>query len=253
VAARKFRIRRAFNSDFKGLLDFYQRHRSPALPLETAKVVGDAIDSGRLLVVKPWSGSETAAAGSLFQLTPQASLTYVSELAGMRVTGMVGGLRPVSMQKVLIGLRLLGHAAGEREPFRAGATNSIIAAVHRDNRDSIENIEEMALRSLPEPFPDWLRHNQIGWYGTAVDETWRHYYADNEACVRSVELLESVGLFTRIIRLHRTNRDSGLTEDFEFYVELNDLHDAAEDLKAIQQRKAHVALVPPPPSLVFTP
>ena len=219
--------------------------------METAKTVGDAIESGRLLLVKPWSGSEIAAAGALFQLTPQASLTYVAELAGMRVTGAVGGLQPVSMQKVLIGLRLLGHAAGEREPCREGATNSIIAAIHKDNGASIKNIEKMALQSLPEPFPDWLRHNQIGWYGAAVDDTWRHYYADNEACIRSVDLLDSVGLFTRIIRLHRTNSDSGQTEDFEFYLELNDLYDAAKDLKAIQQRTAQVALVRPPPSLAF--
>jgi hypothetical protein len=251
MAVTRFRIRPAFSKDFKDLLNFYLRHRSSVLPLETAKTVGDAIDAGRILLVKPWSGSEIAATGALCQLTPNLTVTYVAELAGMRTTSLVGGMEPISIQQVLLGLRLLGHVAVEQEPILKGATNSIITTVHERNRDSITNIEAMGLKPLVGPFPDWLAYDQIGWSGGATEGTWRCYYADNDSCVRSLAILDGVGLFDRAIRLHRINRNTGRHEDFAFHLELNDLHNAAEDLRAIQFGYAKAALVPPPPSLVF--
>lgn len=221
MALERFRIRRAFSRDFKDLLEFYLLHRSAVLPLETAKTVGDD------------------------------TLTYVAELAGMRTTAMVGGTEPISIQRLLIGLRLLGHVAAEPEPILEGATNSIITAVHEGNRDSIDNIEAMGLKPLVGPFPDWLAYDQIGWNGGATEGSWHYYYADNDSCVRSLDVLEGVGLFERTIRLHRTNRNTGQRQDFEFHLELNDLHHAAEDLRAIQYGTAEAALVEPPPSLVF--
>lgn len=250
MAVQEFRIRRAYYSDFKSLLEFYPRHKSDVLPLETSKSIGDALDLGRILLVTPWSGSDIAATGALFQLTPQASLTYVGELAAMRVTNVVGGLEPLSMQQVLVGLRVLGFIALESEPLLEGATNSIITAVHRENGTSRANIEAMGLKLMPEPFPDWLAYNRLS-YGLANDDTWRYYYADHNTCVRSIERLANVGLFNNVIRLSRRNRTTGQLETFELHLELAELRYAFKDLKAIQASKQRVALVQPPPSLLF--
>lgn len=250
MAVQEFRIKPANYSDFKSLLDFYPHHRSDVLPLETSKSIGDALDLGRILLVMPESCSDIAATGALFQLTPQASLTYVGELAAMRVMHMVGGLEPLSMQQVLVGLRVLGFIALESEPLLEGATNSIITAVHRENGTSRANIEAMGLKPMPEPFPDWLVYNRLS-YGLANDDTWQYYYADHDTCVRSIERLASVGLFSSVIRLSRRNKNGGQFEQFELHLELAELRYAFKDFKAIQAGKQHVALVRPPPSLLF--
>lgn len=250
MAVQEFHLRPAYYSDFKDLFDFYPRHKSDALPLETSKSIGDALDLGRILLVTPWSGSDIAATGALFQLTPQASLTYVGELAAMRVTNTVGGLGPLSMQQVLVGLRVLGFVALESVSLMEGATNSIITAVHHKNGTSRANIEAMGLKPMPEPFPDWLVYNRLS-YGLANDDTWQYYYADHDTCVQSIERLASVGLFSNVIRLGRRNKNNGQLEQFELHLELDELRYAFKDLKAVHAGKQRLALVRPSPSLLF--
>ena len=169
----------------------------------------------------------------------------------MRVTNVVGGTSPISVQMMLIGLRLLGHAGQETEPFLDGATNSVIATVHRDNASSIRNLEAMNMHLLHCRLPGWLTYNQIGWYGSATNNDWLYYFADNDTIVRSLEALDAAGLFSRTITLRRENKVNRQQEIFEFFLELNYLVDAAEDFKNILRRTIRVALVPPPPAIVF--
>src|SRR6185436_7839687 len=103
------------------------------LPAPTAKTVGDTIAQGRILLVEAQGVAEIVASGALFDLSPATALTYVAELAGMRTTRAVGGLTPVTMQALLLGLRLLGHVTTEPRVARKGATNSIVATVHAGN------------------------------------------------------------------------------------------------------------------------
>ena len=248
---QQFRIRHAFSSDFNKLIEFYRSNSSPALPLESAKTIGDAIEAGRTLIVEPrHNPGVVLATGSLFQLTPQASVTYIAELAGARVTEALDGAGPVTVRMMLIGLRLLGHAAYE-QPFAAGATNSIIAVVHKDNNARIATLEAMNMHPLGDTLPSWLNCNQIAWYGSTIDDDWRYYYANNDTIVRSLEVLDAIGLFSSSITLHRQNKLSGQQESFEFALDLNDLIDAAEDLKTILHRTASAVLMPPPPSILF--
>jgi hypothetical protein len=245
------RIRQATNRDFNGLLDFYEQNRSTVLPLESAKTVGDAIEQGRILVVERLGDSGIVATGAVFQLTPLSSSTYVAETAGMRVTKALGGMGPINVQMMLIGLRLLGHAATDLTPNAKDATNSIIAAVAKNNERSIENIEAMHMKPLTPPLPNWLRYNQIGWNATGATEDWKYYYADNESVLHALGLLGPIGLFEEVIILGRTNRDTQQREVFEFNLELNDLRNAAEDFRQILNGDEVVALVPPPADLVF--
>jgi hypothetical protein len=250
---QRFRIRQALSHDFNRLLIFYLENKSPVLPLESAKTIGDAIETGRILIVESYDGDygPILASGSVFQLTPQASPTYVAELAGMRVTKTLGGAQPINVQMMLIGLRLLGHAALEPEPLMRGATNSIIAAVHKKNETSFGNLEAMQMHPLPPPLPAWLAYNQISWYGSAVNDDWRYYYADNDTIVRSLMALGDVGLFGGEITLHRQNRTNGQHELFKFVLDLNELLYATEDLLSISCGATRVALMPPPPAIVL--
>ena len=247
---KNFRVRQALFSDFNKLLEFYEAEHSPELPLEPAKVVGDTIAAGRILIVESTSEPGIPASGAVFQQTPQASLTYVGELAGMRVTNVVGGAGPISVQMMLIGLRLLGHVAYEPKVSAKGATNSLVTIIKHDNTRSIENIEAMGLKPLVAR-PAWMKFNEIGWHGKIVESEWKYYYADNVSIVRSLQLLSNVGLFEGVIVLTRTNKKTGNEEEFRFALELNDLTFASKDLHMILDGKTVVDLVPPPAAVVF--
>ncbi|MBS0247659.1 MAG: hypothetical protein JSR61_13655 [Proteobacteria bacterium] len=250
---QQFRICHANFNDFNGLLDFYETTYRSTLPLETAKTIGDAIENGRMLLVKNAAAGRIVSAGALFQLTPLASLTSVSELAG-RVTGEVGGLRPLKLQAVLIGLRLLSQIASEAMTSDPRATQSIIAAVREDNGDSIANLEKMGMKYPVDPMPDWLRYNQIGWHNAAQStepHRWRFYFADAGTCRQSIDLLDKVGLFTRTISLERDSREDGDRELFRFELELDDINRAALDFKAMLRGQQSIDMVPPPPTLTF--
>src|SRR5262245_41271551 len=164
---KHFSIRQATLNDFKPLLEFYRRHATDALPAPTAKTVGDTIKQGRILLVEEQSTSEIVASGAVFDLSPSAALTYVGELAGMRATRAVGGLRPLSMQFVLVGLRLLGLVATEAKGLRKGVTNSIITMVKEGNAASIRNIEATGMKPL-EQRPEWFRYDEFVWHGRVV-------------------------------------------------------------------------------------
>jgi len=243
--AGSFRIRQAAPGDFQALLDFYAANQSAALPIPSVKVVGDTLEQGRILVVQPAGEDRLVASAAVFQLTPQSALTYTGELAGMRATAEVGGLGPASMQILLLGLRLIGHAVLEPAPAKPDATNSLIAIVKNDNARSIANIEAIGMKPLSAR-PGWMKYDEQSWHGKIVDGEWRYYFADNGTVVKALDILAPLGLLGGKMRLERTDRQSGARQQFEFHLELRDLEFAAKDLEDIRSGRAVVELVQPP-------
>ena len=243
--AGSFRIRRAERGDFQALLDFYAGNQSAALPIPTVKVVGDTIEEGRILVVQPAGEDRLVASAAVFQLTPQAALTYTGELAGMRATAEVGGLGPASMQILLLGLRLLGHIALEPVQVGPGTTKSLIAIVKSDNARSIANVEAIGMKPLGAR-PGWMKYDEQSWHGRIVDGEWRYYFADNDTIVKALNILAPLGLASGKMRLERTDKKSHVLQQFEFHLELPDLKFAADDLEDIRSGRAVVDLVQPP-------
>ena len=247
---KHFDIRPATDRDFKRVLDFYGQHYTAASPAPTAKTVGDTIAQGRILLVEGRDSSEIAASGAIFDLSPASALTYVGELAGMRATRAVGGLQPVSMQALLLGLRLLGHVTTEPTVVRKGATNSIIATVQASNARSIANIEGVGMKPLVRR-PEWFHYDELVWHGYVIGTEWQYYYADIDTIVAVLRMFSAVGLFDHEIRLSRIESESGQAENFEFHLQLPDLRRAEGDLREILQNQTGVDLVPPPEEIVF--
>jgi len=247
---KHFDIRPATDRDFKRVLDFYRQHYTAALPAPTAKTVGDTISQGRILLVEGRDSSDIAASGAIFDLSPASALTYVGELAGMRATRAVGGLQPVSMQALLLGLRLLGHVTTEPTVARKGATNSVIATVQASNVRSIANIEGVGMKPLVRR-PEWFHYDELVWHGYVVGTEWQYYYADIDTIVAVLRMFSAVGLFEREIKLSRTESESGQAENFEFHLLLPDLGRAEGDLREILQNGTGVDLVAPPEEIVF--
>jgi hypothetical protein len=247
---RHYTVRQAAVRDFRALLAFYREHASDALSPPSAKTVGDTIGQGRILLVEEQASAAIVASGALFELSPTVALTYVGELAGMRATRAVGGLKPMTIQAVLLGLRLLGHVANEAQALRKGATRSIVTIVKEDNAASIRNIESIGMKPLLRR-PDWFQYDEFMWYGAAGGPEWKYYYADPGTVVEALRQLAAVGLFENQIRLNRIDRASGQAEEFAFHLQLKDIARAAPDLKGILESGAGVDLVSPPDDIQF--
>jgi hypothetical protein len=250
LPTKHFDIRPATDRDFKRVLNFYRQHYTAASPAPTAKTVGDTIAQGRLLLVEGRDSSQIAASGAIFDLSPASALTYVGELAGMRATRAVGGLQPVSMQALLLGLRLLGHVTTEPTVVRRGATNSIIATVQASNARSIANIEGIGMKPLVRR-PEWFHYDELVWHGYVIGTEWQYYYADIDTIVAVLRMFSAVGLFDQEIRLSRIESESGQAENFGFHLQLPELCRADGDLREILQNRMGVDLVPPPEEIVF--
>jgi len=247
---KHFIVRAATDRDFKKVLEFYKQHVTAALPAPTAKTVGDTIAQGRILLVEAQGASEIVASGAVFDLSPMNALTYVGELAGMRATRAVGGLGPVTMQALLLGLRLLGHVTTEPKVVRKGATSSIVATVQASNRASIRNIEGVGMKPLVKR-PEWFHYDELVWHGYVVSSEWKYYYAAAETIVEVLRQLSLIGLFEHEIGLARIEKTSGQPEELRFRLELSDIARAEGDLRAIIASGSGVDLVAPPLDIVF--
>lgn len=238
------RVRRALSNEINTIQDFYLAHPSHFLPTPQTKLIGDTIKSNRLLIVDSGFGSAILAVGALFTLTPADQLTYVAELSGMRVDGAIGGLEPLSIQTLLVALRVLGFVAAEGEAL-GEATNSLIAIVKKGNTRSRENLELSGFKPLATR-ADWLKYDEVGWNGRIVTDDWTYHYADGETVVRLIELMGDA-LSRGVIVLTRINNQTQRLEEFRITIDLPDFLRAADDFDAIASGDQPVDLVTPPP------
>jgi hypothetical protein len=239
------RIRQANPDEESALLRFYTAHHSAALPAASYKLVADTIRDGRILVVERCDDRELVASAAVFQVSPSHCRCYVGELAGMRATPAVGGLRPIAMQIALLGLRLLGHAALNLAVEDADATDSLITIVKSTNSRSTENVVGIGMKPLITR-PAWLEYDALSWHGSAIGDDWRYFFADTATVARAMELLEGAGLHSGRLELERNDRETAQLERFMFHLELPHLAAGIADLKNVLQAGAQLNLAPPP-------
>lgn len=242
-------LRQAALADFERIRSFYEHNLHENLPPPPSKDLADTIAEDRVLILEDMRTDTLLACGAIFRLSPISSKTYVGELAGMRALGGVNGLRPFSAQTLLIGARLLGHAATDAEPL-GGRTNSLVTIVKKGNERSRNNIEAALFRPLPQR-PGWIRYDELAWHGSKVSDEWSYYYATNETVRHVAELLVKKGLLEGEILLTRTNRTTGEDEQFRIRSQLRDIMNAAGDIRRLLKGEYQIQLCTPPETLVF--
>jgi hypothetical protein len=246
---KDFRIRQARMTDLGSILQFYAKNRRQYLPPPSVKDIAETIGLHRIILLEARDTGQILASGAIFRYSPANSKTYIGELAGMLATEPVNGLRPVNAQTLILGARLLGHAATEAEPG-SGRTNSLITIVHKDNRKSITNIEGAGFLPLPN-VPGWFKYEELAWHGSIIKDQWRYYYATSETILRTAKALAEHGLFDGQFNLNRIDRASGQVEQCTIHSELTDIMNAADDLKALLRQEYEINLCSPPATLVF--
>jgi hypothetical protein len=246
----ELRIRQATIRDFERITNFYRNNPRETLPIPSVKDIGETIDSGRIILLETTiRPSEIQACGAIFRYTPSNCKTYVGELAGMLALPAVNGLEPINTQTLLLGARLLGHAATEATAG-PGRTNSLITIVKDGNQSSLKNVLAAGFHPLEER-PDWIKYDEQAWLGSIVKEEWKYFYATNETIVSVAKKLEGVGLFGGLFKLRRINRSTKRPQLYTVHSELRDIMHATEDLRQLIAGGHQVDLCPPPSSLVF--
>jgi hypothetical protein len=180
-----FRIRLAKSSDFNRLIDFYHNESSERLPAPSPRAIGQAIDNYELLLME--DNRRIAATAGIFDLTPPNARNFVGELAGTRVTHVVGLTQPISIHSVFVVLRVVGFAAANFENVDDKSADSLIAIIRRGNARSASNLQDCAFSPLPRR-PKWLQYDEISWNGKITATQWDYYYASPETVRRCAEL-----------------------------------------------------------------
>jgi hypothetical protein len=180
-----FKIRLAKSSDFNRLIDFYQNESSERLPAPSPRALGQALENYQLFLME--DDRRIAATAGIFDVSPPNSRNFIGELAGTRVTQVVGSTQPISIHSVFVVLRLLGFAAANFENVDDKSADSLIAIIRRGNARSASNLQGCGFLPLPRR-PKWLQYDEISWNGKITANQWDYYYASPETVRRCAEL-----------------------------------------------------------------
>lgn len=206
-----------------------------------------ALDLGRILVIEPERGGDLAAATATFDFSPEGYRTYVGELSGTCVTSTLNGCRPISMQRLLLAVRLMNHAVYATEPAD-GCSSTLITIVKDTNFRSRRNVQDAGFVPVSE-LPEWMAYEHRSWTG---DEGggWTYYMATDSTVRRAIEDLDAVGIFSGRRELRRDDRANGGEEAIDIRCALNDLVLGQSDLRAIASGNQGSGLSAPAKTLV---
>ena len=247
MTIRHLILRQAVSADLTRLMSFYRENASLALPAPSVVTLGSALSTGRFLLIESLDGGLILASAAIFDYSPPGWRTYVGELSGTRVTASLNGFGPIGIQRLLLGARLLGHAATQSAHLQ-GCSSSLLTVVRSDNHNSIRNVEAAGFARL-ERRPDWIKYDEHSWNGAVVGDEWSYYVASDATVRQAFSDLAGVGIFGGIVLLSRNNRQTGDLEVVSIRSMLKDLGMALEDLRAIHEGARLSELEPPPDEL----
>lgn len=238
-----FLLRQANTNDFNDLIAFYRNEHSAALPAPSTRAIGDAMERDQLLIVKG-NGAIVATAGT-FHMSPGNAAHFVAELAGTRVTRPVGGTSPIRMQRILVVLRLILHAATRYEVLEPGTRDTLLSLIRKTNTTSADNVRSCGFIPLPDPRPAWLEYDEISWNGELVTSQWDYFYATGDTVRICADLFFRHGMHRGVMALEQAKTAQQIT----LRIDLPGLAYQLEDLRAIADGDRRISLGPPPADL----
>ncbi len=185
-----------------------------------------------------------ATAGT-FHMSPGNAVHFVAELAGTRVTRPVGGTSPIKMQRILVVLRSVLHAASRYEVLEAGTQETLLSLIRKTNTTSADNVKSCGFIPLPDPRPEWLEYDEISWNGELVTAVWDYFYATEETVRICADLFFRHGMDRGRIALEQAKTAQRIT----LQVDLPGLAYQLDDLRAIATGSRRISLGPPPADL----
>jgi hypothetical protein len=184
------------------------------------------------------------ATAGIFHMSPVNAVHFVAELAGTRVTPPVGGTSPVRVQRILIVLRLILHAASRYEVLEPGARDTLLTLTRKTNAKSAANVKSCGFVPLPNRRPAWLEYDEISWNGKLVTDDWDYFYATEETVRTCAKLFFEHGMYRRMVL-----QQGSLAQPINLEINLPGLAHQIDDLRAIAHGEHAISLGLPPADL----
>ena len=188
----KLRFRPGTIKDRQALRALYQRESSPALPPPSNKDLETALTDGRFIIGETEEG-EIVACAAMIPFSPASSVTYVGELTGAFVDERFRRGKPVNLQTLMLGLRVLHHVVLEGESVKPAATNTIITIVKKTNANSLANVEKAGFIKC-ESQPEWLEYDKLSWHAGPDKDEWQCFRATSDTVQYLAKQLVENGL-----------------------------------------------------------
>lgn len=240
----KLRFRPGTLEDRQALRALYKREHSPMLPPPDNKDLETALRDGRFVVGETEQG-EIVACATLIPFSPVGSLTYVGELTGAFVDKRFRGGNPVSLQTLMLGLRILHHVVLEGEPVKP-ATNTLMTIVRKGNANSLANAKKAGFVEC-EALPDWMEYDKLSWHGEDCDkDEWQCFRATSDTVQRLARRLVDNGLLGGKLDIATSSGDVEIE-----LTGFRELELGAEDIRKIASGEYRVDLSDLPGELAY--
>jgi len=126
---------------------------------------------------------ECVATAGYFEYAKSNAAHVIYELAGTRVKNSIGRLKPVSLQRIMIALRVIQVAATEAGPV------TLISSAR--SAQSIKNLEAMGFEPI-DPKPGWFEFDLYSWTRPTERSEWRHLIATQHTVDAAMKVLETI-------------------------------------------------------------
>ncbi len=184
-----------------------------ALPIPSLLEIAEAVERRQFVLVGGTDGAVLAVAG-IFRVLEHADGRFL-ELSGMATHPDVGGLRPHSLQELMISVRMARYSS---DLFDEGGATSVLAAFARkSNRRSCDNLVEAGL-VVCDRQPAWMVGEYVSWFGWDDTDAWHRFEVSAEALIRAADLVLTTMSGTPPYDLKRTDRNSGIERRFRLTV-----------------------------------
>jgi len=181
-------LRGAQSPDLPALMRFYRATETDTLPPPSLQTLVRSLDVGSLLIAQNASDGAILATAGYFDYIKTSDAHQVFELAGTRVTGAIGRLAPLSLQQILLAVRLFQIASTE------GGDHPISVISSARHPKSIANLQALQMAEIAE-MPAWLEYDTCSWTRQSERTNWRHFLATPASMRTALAILEQVDFY----------------------------------------------------------
>ena len=250
---RRLHLRLAEGRDVLALKRFYlaeMREKEPtqqeAFPIPCLQEITDSIDDENFLLVEDLSDGKILAASGIFRLVHHDDGVF-GELSGMCASSRIVGLKPHSMQRLMLAIRIIRASADLVGDIGSSA---LVSFVGKTNEPSADNLRTAGLECV-EDEPEWLRDEYVSWFGwTGVDD-WQAFQVGERALRWSAVIINLIEREHATLELSRVDRASKQIERFFLTFQPKLWIYALPDVADILRRGVPKALGQPPRTLSF--
>jgi hypothetical protein len=162
------------------LMSFYTTDERDTLPAPSYGDLKEALRQQSLLTVTKADDGAVAATAGYFEYARSDENSMIYELAGTRVKNNIGRLKEISLQQILLSLRIIQVVVTE-----AGPVGVISSA--KSSR-SIENLISLAMEEIL-PKPAWFEFDTCSWTRMEDRPKWKHFAATMRSVDEAIKIL----------------------------------------------------------------